>query len=264
MDKQIQQLKEVKQASPNQVFTMYLNTDPSDPDQQGGKWKVHFKSGLDNFEQYLKQDNKEELRNFQIIRDKVEKYVQDNEQHLRRGIIVFATATEDVWFSYLVQTRLETEFYWQEAPVLDQLQLIIKKFPVAGLILVQQNMVKVVESSLNEIQDETYFELDLNTEDWREKSGPRPSHTPKGPGSSNLQLENFESRYVANLERWYKSIASRLDKLAKDHQWKEIYVIGEGKAALEIKSQMNKNVNQWIKKNMMDHKEVQILKEVFG
>src|SRR5690625_5301262 len=90
---QVNQLENMKSDRSKNVFTMYLNTDPTDPDQQGGKWKINLKNGLQNFEQYLKKDeNPEELKKFQSIKEKVTAFVHDNEQNLQRGIIVFATA----------------------------------------------------------------------------------------------------------------------------------------------------------------------------
>ncbi|HLS60697.1 MAG TPA: VLRF1 family aeRF1-type release factor [Virgibacillus sp.] len=262
---QVNQLENMKSDRSKNVFTMYLNTDPTDPDQQGGKWKINLKNGLQNFEQYLKKDeNPEELKKFQSIKEKVTAFVHDNEQNLQRGIIVFATADEEVWFADLVQTRLTTEFFWKEKPELAQIQSLIHDFPMAGIILVQQNEVKVIETSVNQIHDTTYYELDVDTDSWRLMSGPRPSHTPKGPGSSNLQMEKFEARFDANLHRWYKSIAPKLSKKAKDNQWERIYVVGEGKAAQEIKKQINRPHIEVIQKNMLDHKDVSVLKEVFG
>src|SRR5690625_3450699 len=137
---QVNQLENMKSDRSKNVFTMYLNTDPTDPDQQGGKWKINLKNGLQNFEQYLKKDeNPEELKKFQSIKEKVTAFVHDNEQNLQRGIIVFATADEEVWFADLVQTRLTTEFFWKEKPELAQIQSLIHDFPMAGIILVQQN-----------------------------------------------------------------------------------------------------------------------------
>ena len=51
----LKELESVNRENGNKVFTMYLNTDPADPDQQGGEWKIHFKNGMRNFESYLIQ-----------------------------------------------------------------------------------------------------------------------------------------------------------------------------------------------------------------
>ncbi|WP_373893254.1 VLRF1 family aeRF1-type release factor [Virgibacillus natechei] len=257
LNKEIQKLENVRTDNSNKVFTMYLNTDPSDPEQQGGEWKIHLKNGLRNFEQYLKEDDdKEEQKNFQAVKEKVENFVVGNEQNFLKGIVLFATADEEVWLATRVQMPVETAFFWQETPQLDQLKQLSFDYPKSGIILVQQNEIKVIDVYLNQIEDTYSYELDLNTEEWREKTGT--------PVASNLQTDNFDARVKANQQRWYKKIAPRLDKQAKDRNWEKIYVIGESDPANELKEQMNKPVNEVIQKNMLDHEESKVLQEVFG
>lgn len=265
LNQQIKQLEKVRNENSNKVFSMYLNTDPSDPEQQAGEWRIHLKNGLRNFESYLEKDNnKEELKNFQLVKQKVEKYVHSNEQHFRRGIILFATADEDVWFADRVQARVETEFFWEEIPNLDQMKALMHNFPKSGIILVQQNQIKVVETELNEVQNTLYYELDIDTDDWRQFSGPHKADAPMGSGGKSLQQDNFKDRYEANKQRWYKRIAPKLDKKVKDHEWEKVYVVGESNASHELEAQMNKPTEEVIHKNMLDHKETKVLEEVFG
>src|SRR5690625_5327210 len=47
---QVNQLENMKSDRSKNVFAMYLNTDPTDPDQQGGKWKINLKNGLQNLD----------------------------------------------------------------------------------------------------------------------------------------------------------------------------------------------------------------------
>lgn len=251
--------------SNHKVFSMYLNTDPSDPEQQGGKWKIHLKNGLRNFESYLATtSNEQELQSFQRVKEKVNRFVHDHEQMLQRGIILFATADEAVWFANLVQMRVKTDMYWQSTPVLDQIKQLESKFPYTGIVLVQKNEVKVVEAHLNEVEDTAYYELDLETDDWREKVGPQPAHVPKGMATANNQLDQFEERYKANQHRWFKRIAKKIDKQAKQRKWQKICVIGESDYANKVKEQMDMNVHQLIQKNMLDDKTDKILNEVAG
>jgi len=262
---EIKQLEQVRREGSNKVFTMYLNTDPSHPDQQGGEWKIHFKNGMRNFESYLKEDtDKEELKNFQDVKEKVQRFVQGNEQEFGKGIILFATADGEVWFATRVQMRVETAFYWQETPVLDQMRELEKVYPKSGIILVQQNEIKIIDTHLNRIQDKHFYELDVDTEDWRVKQGPRKGNSRMAPGRTNLQADNFQARYEANKQRWYKKIAPKLDKQAKDKDWEKIFIIGVADAANELEDQMNKPVDKLIQKNMLDHEESKVLQEVFG
>jgi len=260
---QVKELKRIKKEGANKVFSMYLNTDPSDPDQQGGKWKIQFKNGLRNFESYLKESgNQEEIRNFKKIKKKVEKYLGDNELDLLRGIIIFATADESVWFAEKVQMRLNTEFFWEETPQLEQLQHLKEIFPKTGTILVQQNEIKVLESYLNEVEDTYFYELNLDTENWSEKLGPRKGTGGMHPGATNLQKDNYAKRFAANQQRWYKSIAPKLDKLAKNGSWEKLYLVGERDATQELKKQMNRKVDDIVHKNMLDHDETKVLAEI--
>jgi len=263
LEKQIQRLERVRGEGSNKMLTMYLNTDPADPDQQGGKWKINLKNGLRNFDKYLHESNDpEEIKSFHTVREKVNKYIKDNELNLRKGLILFATADGSVWFTARVQVRLKTDMYWQETPELEQLRAVREQYPKAGIILVQHNQVKIIESSLNEIEDTIHYELDLDTEDWREKLGPQKTRGDMPPGAHNLQTDQFNSRYEANRQRWYKSIAPKLDKRAKDKEWDKIIVMGEADAANAILELMNKPVDEVIQKNMFYQEDQQILNEV--
>ncbi|MGM8212002.1 VLRF1 family aeRF1-type release factor [Virgibacillus sp. W0430] len=266
ISKALKELENVNQKDSNhKLFTMYLNTDPSDPEQQGEKWKINLKNAFRNFESYVsKTANEQELKSFKRLKEKVNHFVRENEQNLRRGIILFATADETIWFAELVQMRVTTEMYWQDTPATDQLKQLEEAFPYTGVVLVQKDQVKVMETHLNEVQEKYYYELDVETDDWREKAGPQPSHVPKGQGTANVQVDNFKERYKANQHRWYKSIAKKVDKLAKNKQWEKTYVIGESDYSSEMKKQMDIKINKIIQKNMLDHKEDEILKEIAG
>jgi hypothetical protein len=256
-------LKDVRMDGANKVFTMYLNTDRSDQDQQGGEWKIHLKNGLRNFETYLQRDsNKEELENFKKIKKKVMDFIKENELSFQRGVIIFATADEEIWFGKCVQMRLEDKFYWEETPQIDQLVKLKEKYPKLGVILVQQNHVKVIDSETNRIKDVTHFELDVDTEAWRVKQGPRRAHT-AGAGGPLVMKDDFDSRFTANQQRWYKKIAPKLDKIAKDKGWERIYMIGEADSTRDLESFMNKPVDAIVQKNMLDHEETKVLEEVY-
>ncbi|WHX26835.1 VLRF1 family aeRF1-type release factor [Virgibacillus halodenitrificans] len=266
LTKEIKELENIRRSDSNKVFTMYLNTDPSDPEQQGGEWKIHYKNGMRNFESYLKEDeDKEELKNFQLVKQKVDKFIKGKEQKFLRGVVIIATADEEVWFADRVQMRLKTEFFWQETPELGQIKKLEESYPKTGIVLVQQNEVKVIESYLNEIEEIYSYELNVDTDNWRQKVGPRKANASSmAPGATNAQKDNFAARYEANKQRWYKKIAPKLDKAAKDKEWEKIVIVGESDPSQELKQQMNKQVDEVIQKNMLDHEESKVLAEVFG
>src|SRR5699024_6076588 len=112
-EEEIKNLESISKEGSDKIYSMYLNTDPSDQDQQDGKWKIQLKKRLQDITNFLKEeDNKEELKNFEIVKDKVEKYVEAAEKDLSRRIIPFASA-DDVWFARKGQMRLKSEADWQ-------------------------------------------------------------------------------------------------------------------------------------------------------
>lgn len=264
--RQIQQLEQIQGNEGNgKVFSMYLNMDPADPDQQGGKWRITLKNGLRNFEKYVQEANDEqEIKEFQKVKKKVSDYIEANELELKKGLIIFASADDSVWFTARVQVRLRSDFYWQETPVLDQLIELQRDYPKAGIILVQTGQVKVIESNMNEVEGTIYYELDLDTEDWKEKLGPQMAKGDMPPGAHNLQVDKFNNRTEANRYRWFKSIAPKLDMHAKSGNWEKIFVMGEPEAAQTVLELMNKPVDGILQKNMLDQDENRVLEEVFG
>ncbi|QKY69842.1 VLRF1 family aeRF1-type release factor [Lentibacillus sp. CBA3610] len=265
LSQQIKQLENVKKESDNKVLTMYLNTDPSDAEQQAGEWKIHLKNGLRNFESYLQEDNnQEELKNFRSVKEKVEEFVHHNEQHFKKSIILFATAAEDVWFADRFQMPVRTEFFWEEVPRLEQLKERREEYPKSGIILVQKDEIKVIEAYLNEILNTEYYKLDIDTEKWRQFTGPHQADASMGSGGKSAQRDKFNARYEANKQRWYKNIAPKLDKKAKDQGWDNLYVVGEPGEAPDLEEELNKPVTQIIQKNLLDHEESKVLEEIFG
>ncbi|MUV39143.1 uncharacterized protein JNUCC1_03016 [Lentibacillus sp. JNUCC-1] len=261
----IKRLENVTGDEKNKVFTMYLNTDPSDPDQQGGEWKIHLKNGLRNFESYLKEDDdKTELNHFKHVKEKVEKYMHDNEQSLQKGVFIFATGDDELWIAERVQMPVKTDFFWETTPALDQLKELHQTYPKTGVVLVQNDQVKVLKANANEVEDTKMYELNIDTDQWHLHEGPHRADASMGSGGKNLQQDQFKERFEANKQRWFKSIAPKLDKQAKDDGWEEIVIMGESDEADELASQMQKNPDKLIYKNMLDHKEDAILEEIYN
>ncbi|MFD1066403.1 VLRF1 family aeRF1-type release factor [Oceanobacillus locisalsi] len=259
----VKDLKNVRGTGANKIFTMYLNTDLSDPEQQSGEWKIHLKNGLNNFEHYLREaDDQEELKNFQKVKKYVKDYMAEIGRNLRRGVIIIASADGEVWFAERVQMKVENEFQWEEIPELAQLKTLSEKYPKTGIILVQQNQVKLIDTNLNQVRDTAEYELDVEEDTWKIKQGPRQPRSTTGLGSGNLQKELFNARYKANQYRWYKSVAPKLDKQAKDREWKRIFIVGESPASKTLETEMNKEVEEVILKNMLDHEESKVLDTV--
>ncbi|GAE94986.1 hypothetical protein JCM21714_4189 [Gracilibacillus boraciitolerans JCM 21714] len=189
--------------------------------------------------------------------------MHENEQNLAKSVVIFAKGDDSVWFAEKFQMPVKTEFNWEETANLEQLKEMFNDFPQTGIILTQKSAIKILDTELGTLKDTKLYELDLDTEDWREHSGPPPhGQASLGPGGQNTQKEQFEARFDANRHRWYKDIGSTLDKLAKDKDWSRINVVGDKDEAQNLKKNMNKKVDDIIPKNMLEHEEMHIINEV--
>lgn len=80
------------------VLSVYLNTNPADPEQQQAAWRIHLKSGLKRLDEYLvASGNEKELSSFRSLKDKVMKEIEDKQNDLAKGAIIFAAADPEIW-----------------------------------------------------------------------------------------------------------------------------------------------------------------------
>ncbi|WP_078544920.1 VLRF1 family aeRF1-type release factor [Litchfieldia alkalitelluris] len=260
--KKLKQLQYEQRVKPDKILTMYLNTDRSDQDQQGGEWEIALKNGFNRLEQYLEASSTEELRNLQQIREKVEPYVLSMKRNLPRSIILFATADESLWEVFELQVPVDTYFFWEEQPMLDQLVALHENYPSTALVLMQQNQAKIIETSFGTLHNTETYEFDLDDENWRIHAGPQPSSISNG--ASATQQDHVDNRVKVHQQRWWKSFGSMLDQIAAKQNWERIMLVGDREGTDFLEESMNKKVHKKIQKNLLNENEHKVLKELVG
>ncbi len=101
------------------------------------------------------------------MKEKVEKYMKENELELAKSVVIFATADDSIWFAEKFQMPVQSEFEWSDSAKLDQLKQMYNEFPKTGIILTQKEAVKVLDTELGTVKDSHIFELDIETENWK-------------------------------------------------------------------------------------------------
>src|SRR5699024_7033876 len=135
LEDELKQLEKTSYEGSKKVFSIYLNTDPRDPNQQGGKWEIKLKNALkDLTEQTKDSDSHEEKNQAKEICEKIEKEIYGKKDKLKRGFILFATADEELWFSKDLNIPVNTEFHWDNHPHVDQLQMLVSTYPHTGVL----------------------------------------------------------------------------------------------------------------------------------
>lgn len=259
LQEQIKQLKNIHYEDPKKVFSMYLNTDRRSPEQQKGEWKIHLKNALKDLADATKDsDSHEEKNQSKTIREKVEKEVYGKERELLRGLILFATADEDLWFSEALHIPVETEFHWTNAPDLGQLKKLEEVYPYTGIVVLQQNNALVIETEVGTVLEQTDYTLDMNTDQWTQHQGPQGDDRTQG----GAKQDEYSEHVAALQQRWFKSLVSTIEKKAKDKGWQQIYLVGSKDEIDPLQSYFNKKIDKTIPRNLLNWDADKILDEV--
>src|SRR5690554_4181193 len=132
----LENLKQFQCSQGKCVLSVYLNTDRSEKSQQQGEWKIRLKNGLKRLEEYLiASGNENELKSYQILKEKVNKEILGNQTRLMKSVIIFASEEQNLWSVHYLQLPVNTSFNWEKTPVLDQLETLQLTFPKSGIIL---------------------------------------------------------------------------------------------------------------------------------
>ncbi|PSL43593.1 protein required for attachment to host cells [Salsuginibacillus halophilus] len=255
-------LKMLQKKSDEQgVLSIYLSTDFSSKSQQAGEWKILLKNGLKRLEEYVeKSGSHDELKAYKKISAEADKAIREQQANMQRSVVLFASADGEVWTEKYLQVPVETEFHWEKTPATDQLEKLQESFPSAGLILVQQRDVAYVDIGLGEVKDEMQYSWELDSEDWKEYKG---NATSVRVASGSTQMDELKHRFEENRHRWYKSLASVLDKKVKDHGNQELYLIGSKEYVQDLQKHLNKEVTDVIPKNLFSSPSHELLNVVY-
>lgn len=239
-------------------LSIYLRTSLSSADQQKGEWKIRLKNGLKKLEEYIEaSDNQPELKAFKKVKKEAENQILDLSTQLPNSIVFIGSSNGDFHIRKL-QVPVENDFRWERHPVVDQLESLEEKYPLSGIVMIKKTDVHSVETSLGEVVEEKHYSWDIEQEDWKEYIGARP----QAETGAALHREQYSERFDANQQRWYKKIAKKIEKEAKNRHWETIHVVGSPDQTSEFAKQLSVSDVLIVKKNLAKMKSHEIVKEV--
>ncbi len=260
LSKELQTLKDFH-CDDRCVLSVYLNTNPGDPEQLNGAWRIHLKSGLKRIDEYLTaSDDENELKAFNELKKKVAKEVEDNKNDLSKGVVIFASVDPELWSVYYVQVPVKTSFHWEDHPVTEEMEYMYKAYPEAGIILPSFGEVRILDTSMGAVLADFTYDFDPNLEGWGERSKASAAHN-VGMGSS--KGDAIEPRLRENLQRFYKGMGEIIGTLKKERGWQEIHVSGEADLANAFAETLREKPASCIYKNLNNSKPNDVLHQVF-
>ncbi|WP_078551541.1 VLRF1 family aeRF1-type release factor [Bacillus alkalicellulosilyticus] len=238
------------------VITIYLNTVQED------QWRIRLKNGLKKLEQYIQlSGNEEEVKHFKKVKKKVAAKIKGHKTKMERGLLLFASADGRLLDMKTIPIEVDTEFHWEEKPVLDQMKLIDENYPRTGIIVVQQHDVLALDVDLGEVLDEMHYSYEIEEDEWRRYEGVAATER---MASGTNQTDKVDERRLVNQKRWIKGILPIIEQQAKLKKWTNIYIVGTGEIARTVNQHLNKKVQKYIPKNLFPKKNQEIVKEVLS
>ena len=260
VQEELKQLKDYENKE-NSVLSIYLNTDPADPEQANDAWKIHLKNGMKEIKEKIhSSESQSELQTFKKLEKQVLNEINANQINLNKGIIIFAAQEPELWSVHDVQVRIKTNFHWGKKLEIEQLFYINKAYPHAGIILPSSNEVRIIDTATGIVNDEFSYEFDAGSEEWRRKKGIAYGSV---RASSATHVDAFDDRLKENLFRFYKKMGVTIGQLAKERQWKEVHVSGEAELANTMAKTLPIKPASTLYKNLINSKSNQVLHEVF-
>lgn len=258
--KELQTLKEFKCVD-RCVLSVYLNTNPGDPEQLNGAWRIHLKSGLKRIDEYLTASkDEEELKAFNKLRKKVVDEVENNKNELNKGVVIFASENPELWSVYYVNVPVKTSFHWENHTVTEEMEYMYKAYPEAGIVLPSFGEVRILDSAMGFVNGELTYEFDPNIQGWGDRiTVNADNHV--AIGSSRVDF--LEDRLRENLNRFYKGMGEIVEKLKEKRGWREIHVVGEADHANAFAEILREKPASCIYKNLNNSKPNDIIHQVF-
>lgn len=260
LHKELKKLKAYQSGERN-VFTMYLNTNPADPEQLNGAWEIHLKNGIKELDKKLDDSNEEqEQKDFKVIKQKIIKELDDHKEELHKGIVLFAAEEPPLWSVHYVQVPVKNSFHWEKLPQLEQLEYMYKAYPEAGIIMPSFGEVRIIDTAMGMVKEDFSYSFDPNLEEWGEKKNMDPGGK-HAIGSSKVDF--LESRLKENVKRFFKSMGTTVQKLKKEKGWADIHVAGETELAIAFSEILPEKPASCVYKNLNNSKPADIIHQVF-
>lgn len=227
------------------VLTFYLNTNPVSEE-----WRIRLKNGLKRMVEY----HPEEAQLISKISKKITVKVRDMARNLATSLVCFASKDEILLYPF--RFPVENDFTWSKEPAIEQLEKLFDKYNRTGVILLQSNGVTLITATLGELEDEVHYEIDFDTESWKQYKGLAYGSV---TSSSAKHVEKFERRMRENRQRWYKTIISTIRNYKKEKGWKSIYLIGPAELTSALKEELSEKITAEINRNYANKTTLQVL-----
>ncbi len=205
---------------PQPILTAYLDTNPANPRNQGHPpgALIWLKSRARVLRSRIP---KAEQKPFQEQVRRVEELLR-NQPPRERGLVVFAGP--ESWQVIPLQVDVEDELHWGR-PSLTQLLWLLDEHQPCGAALVDRSGARFYKFWMGFAEEQEKFRFQIDLTEWRKKYLVPPAH-PGVQKTRGSQRDVFEQRVEAQLEKFYKETANRIQQWATEEKLIPVVVAG--------------------------------------
>ena len=218
------------------------------------------KNGLKRIDEYLEASNDEkEIKAYKKLKEKVTKEIENNQNDLNKGVVIFASGDPELWSVHYVQVQVKTSFHWEDHPVIEEMEYMLKAYPEAGIIMPSFGEVRILDTAMGFVNGERTYEFDS---DWKFGKNKKVWFRPFNEEWVGT-TDKLDHRLKENLDRFYKEMGNIVEKMRKEQNWKELYVVGEAELANSFAKSLRTKPNNCIYKNLNNIQSSKVLHHVF-
>jgi len=205
---------------PAPVLTLYLNTNPAEPRNQGHPpgYVIYLKSRGKILANRIPETGRKQ---FQAELKRVEEFLR-NRKPPHRGVVVFSSPKRQEFVPMNVE--LEDELHWGR-PSLTQLLWLLDEHQPSGVVLVDRSGARFYRFWLGEIEELKKEKFELDKMEWRQKHLMPPSH-PGVQKTRGSQRDVFEQRVEAQYDRFFRDAAERIRQWSEREKLRPVFVAG--------------------------------------
>ncbi len=214
---------------------MYLDVDPTKPENQSAHpaYVIWLRNALRDI---LNGLSKEDRRALGTIAQDVENFVTST-RPAGRGLIVFAAP--DLWRPHFLPVPVPNHASYGRPNMMPLLWTVDEYEPYA-ILFIDNEHARILSAYLGSTAVVEEDVLELDTSDWRFKSGRPPTFTKAtGSGASRgAQRDTFEARVEDHMRRFWRSAADATAKWLDELQIDRLIIGGPEAAANAVKEML--------------------------
>lgn len=230
-------IRQLLDTSDSHTLTLYLNVDGSvrENQSQTPAWRIWLKDALKRIEGELKDGQYEPWKD---IRDRVERFLEYYQPNAKSLVLFYGPEAES---RFELPVTLGNQASFGKLNVTPLLWAVDEYEPYL-VMLVDREKVRFFTSSLGSVGFDDIMEIDIGAFDFAERTNVHPAK-PLGDGSAGAVhggsgRDDFENTVDAYRHRFYRDVASKIEKLLEERGIDRLILGGVEESAHEVRRQL--------------------------